>query len=312
MTDIDTPDIAVHPLHTALLTRLPARPAPAGRARLPHEVHEQRTTDALRMVVTVHHPVRRGDVIVCAACAGPATSQPPAGAGDQGVYPCLTIAGIAAAHDPAGPAGLIRPAGPDLPQVQGGLSLLQQQVFTAIAVGLGHDQQTLAVDAATTGLLAAITRTVTNLIHDQVVAQLAETLCDAGHDGCDDQAGCAGGGGAWFLQVAARLADPHGPLAAIAVERQHQQDKWGPQHHRDGTGRHGDRIEADLRRERCETAAAGGVLTWRHILDEELAEAYAETDPGRLAAELLQVAAVAANWVEDLRGRPAADRQVRP
>lgn len=42
---------------------------------------------------------------------------------------------------------------------------------------------------------------------------------------------------------------------------------------------------------------------WRTILAEEVYEAFAETDPARLRHELVQVAAVAAAWVEDIDSR---------
>ena len=43
------------------------------------------------------------------------------------------------------------------------------------------------------------------------------------------------------------------------------------------------------------TPIAGGRGTWRHILAEEVAEAYAETGDA-LSTELVQVAAVAVQW----------------
>jgi hypothetical protein len=45
---------------------------------------------------------------------------------------------------------------------------------------------------------------------------------------------------------------------------------------------------------------------WRDILAEEVAEAFAETDPDRLQTELIQAAAVVQAWIADLRSRPAA------
>lgn len=90
----------------------------------------------------------------------------------------------------------------------------------------------------------------------------------------------------------------------VAEERIRQDRRWGEQNHPNGTGRH-HRREADVVREDCEEAFAGGYGTWRHILAEEVAEAMAEEHPERLRAELVQVAAVAVAWVEaiDRRGR---------
>ncbi|MER6951259.1 hypothetical protein ABT294_45315 [Nonomuraea sp. NPDC000554] len=50
-------------------------------------------------------------------------------------------------------------------------------------------------------------------------------------------------------------------------------------------------------------AAARGELSWRHILHEEVLEAFAEDDPELLRAELVQVAAVAVKWVQALDRR---------
>jgi len=56
----------------------------------------------------------------------------------------------------------------------------------------------------------------------------------------------------------------------------------------------------DLRVQRGEPA------TWEMILLEEVWEALAETDPVKLRAELIQVAAVAVAWVEDIDSRHEA------
>jgi hypothetical protein len=40
------------------------------------------------------------------------------------------------------------------------------------------------------------------------------------------------------------------------------------------------------------------------VLNEEVAEAFAESDPAKLRAELLQVAAVCAAWIYDIDTRP--------
>jgi hypothetical protein len=100
------------------------------------------------------------------------------------------------------------------------------------------------------------------------------------------------------------------PLAdvfqAISHERERQDAKWGEQNHPDGTADHADyrRVQAEFRRAQCELAAASGGLTWRHILDEEVAEAFAESDPVKLRMELIQIAAVAVAWCQaiDRRG----------
>lgn len=101
------------------------------------------------------------------------------------------------------------------------------------------------------------------------------------------------------------LAALRSPLTDILTERACQDAKWGEQNHPDGTGRPGDLWRATFAKEACEKAVRHGDLTFRHILDEEVQEAFAESDPVRLREELIQVAAVAVAWVEKL------DREVQ-
>lgn len=91
-------------------------------------------------------------------------------------------------------------------------------------------------------------------------------------------------------------------LGEIGVERAAQDAMWGLQEHPDGTGpeRAGD---ADRAKREVAEAAALGTLTWRHILIEEVLEAFAEDDPAALRAELVQVAAVATKWIQALDQR---------
>jgi hypothetical protein len=89
---------------------------------------------------------------------------------------------------------------------------------------------------------------------------------------------------------------------AINAERWRQHAKWGVQNHPDGTGDlH--RCEAEVLREDCQVAFERGYVTWRHILAEEVAEAFAEEHPERLRAELIQVAAVVVAWIEAIDRR---------
>lgn len=46
-----------------------------------------------------------------------------------------------------------------------------------------------------------------------------------------------------------------------------------------------------------------GSPTWMHLVREEIAEAFCETDPDRLEEELTQVAALCVSWVEKIRAR---------
>lgn len=99
----------------------------------------------------------------------------------------------------------------------------------------------------------------------------------------------------------------YGVLAEIAIERRAQDAKWGEQNHPDGTSRALAHF-ATKRRMACQRAAGEGRVTWRHILDEEIAEVSAEEDPAKLRAELVQVAAVATAWAEAIDRRIEATR----
>ena len=93
-------------------------------------------------------------------------------------------------------------------------------------------------------------------------------------------------------------------LALVEEERERQEEKWGRQRHPDGTGPvKMQQAKAEGARAHCEIAAKGGFLTWEDILAEEVAEAGAEKDLERLRREVIQVAAVAVAWVEDLNER---------
>jgi hypothetical protein len=109
-----------------------------------------------------------------------------------------------------------------------------------------------------------------------------------------------------------RMADeeqPTGPasvLSEVAAERVRQDAKWGEQNHPDGTGMNYQRALAEEERRTCQAAFRNGRGTWRHVLAEEFFEAMAEKDPAALRAELVQVAAVAAAWIEAIDRRQAA------
>lgn len=105
----------------------------------------------------------------------------------------------------------------------------------------------------------------------------------------------------------------------VLREMDAQDAKWGDQSgHPDGTGGHtlplynisaglltsNARDLAYRARLTTERAATGGDLSWRTILSEEVFEALAEDDPARLRAELVQVAAVATQWVAAIDRRP--------
>lgn len=91
----------------------------------------------------------------------------------------------------------------------------------------------------------------------------------------------------------------------VIRERWAQLKKWGRQSLPDGTGYEGADWGAIAGRVDCNMAFGRGEGTWRHVLAEEFYEALAETEYGPLRAELVQIAAVAISWVEDLDARAA-------
>jgi hypothetical protein len=91
-------------------------------------------------------------------------------------------------------------------------------------------------------------------------------------------------------------------FADVTTERMAQDAMWGIQDLSDGTGP--ERAEAaDQAKKDVTEAAREGRLTWRHILLEEVLEAFAEDDSGALRTELIQVAAVAVKWAQALDRR---------
>lgn len=133
---------------------------------------------------------------------------------------------------------------------------------------------------------------------------------DAGSKPATDNAGLL----AWMETVSKVLGE-------VSEERVRQQIKWGEQNHPDGTGpgrrwpalfSHTMADSAHIAQLQVDHEAKNGVCTYGGILLEEVFEAMAESDPMKLRAELLQVAAVAVAWVEkidrDLRTPPRSTR----
>lgn len=96
---------------------------------------------------------------------------------------------------------------------------------------------------------------------------------------------------------------------AIEAERKRQLEKWGNQNGKrlDGTG-HALYVynAAEYQRQNDARAEAGRKAVWAKVLLEETFEALAETDPAALREELVQVAAVATAWIEDIDSRTTA------
>ncbi|MFE0470547.1 NUDIX hydrolase [Streptomyces sp. NPDC058947] len=98
-------------------------------------------------------------------------------------------------------------------------------------------------------------------------------------------------------------------MVEVDAERQRQLAKFGDQHHPDGTGDRRWRDAANYVRGEVDDDARFGRTTWNGVLREEVFEALAESDPAKLRAELIQVAAVCAAWIHDIDSRQPASAQ---
>lgn len=115
------------------------------------------------------------------------------------------------------------------------------------------------------------------------------------------------------------ISQPAIILQQVGQERARQDAKWGEQSHPDvspaETGQAdwilAEEAEADAARAVNEDNIETGNTNWKDILDEEIHEAYVEAHKGdqlALRNELIQSAAVALAWVEDIDRREAARR----
>lgn len=96
-------------------------------------------------------------------------------------------------------------------------------------------------------------------------------------------------------------------LADVNEERYQQANKWGPQHHPDQLpgsklAGHSFKYLADAYKQSNDSdeAKAPEFTNWTNILLEEVFEALSEHDIAMLRKELVQVAAVAVAWIEDI------------
>lgn len=90
----------------------------------------------------------------------------------------------------------------------------------------------------------------------------------------------------------------------IAREENRQLDLWGIQDHPDGTGLHEwQRVRAARAKLQCDYKAQRGRVTWSDIFLEEAFEVDAESEPAKLIEELVQVAAVAKQWIKAIHRR---------
>lgn len=99
-------------------------------------------------------------------------------------------------------------------------------------------------------------------------------------------------------------------LDEIRAERARQDGTWGEQNHPDMAGDATAQCDAremfegwagnyrEINNGNFDPRDADRRLDWTGIFLEEVYEALAESDPAKIRAELIQVAAVAAAWIE--------------
>jgi hypothetical protein len=92
-------------------------------------------------------------------------------------------------------------------------------------------------------------------------------------------------------------------LARIEAECERQHNKWGEQNHPDGTNAAEWRVACRRAKRHCDKAAEDKKLTWKHILEEEVCEAFVEIAPAALIEELIQCAAVIVSWIAAIERR---------
>jgi hypothetical protein len=108
-------------------------------------------------------------------------------------------------------------------------------------------------------------------------------------------------------------------LDELIKERRRQDARFPDQHLPNGTPEFAGRMglvkardaaqrTRDWAQKVCKGKAARGEVTWWDVLREEFYEVGAETDPARIREELIQVAAVAIRWIEDIDRGP--DREI--
>lgn len=113
--------------------------------------------------------------------------------------------------------------------------------------------------------------------------------------------------------TATNLARTRAVLDLVLEERKAQEARYGEANTKleSGTGpsfswllpytqASASRIQEQLRADYEDFEEETGQPTWAHLVREEVAEAFQEADPERLAEELIQVAALCVSWVERL------------
>ena len=90
-------------------------------------------------------------------------------------------------------------------------------------------------------------------------------------------------------------------LQKIQQERRRQDAKWGEQNLPIKNPWYEYEELANEAKSICETCLEDGSISWHEILQEEVAEVFAEDDPKKQAEELIQVAAVCVSMIEFLK-----------
>jgi hypothetical protein len=96
-------------------------------------------------------------------------------------------------------------------------------------------------------------------------------------------------------------------FAAIDRERKRQDEKWGEQNHEMLRCERADVIKESLKHFRLLNDHTQ-TYDWYTIIQEEIAEAFLETDPEKQREELVQVAAVAVKIIEYLNRKKEAEK----
>lgn len=97
-------------------------------------------------------------------------------------------------------------------------------------------------------------------------------------------------------------------LGDVQAERSRQIAKWGVQHRKDGSDPGTYRAIAARSRENFQNAEAAGSATWHQAVNGPFYESVSKTDPVALRAALVELAAVACAWIEDIDSRPVVAR----
>lgn len=99
----------------------------------------------------------------------------------------------------------------------------------------------------------------------------------------------------------------------VRLRREKNRLKWGEQNWPDGTGPTHERLlERTRARERVDAGLKSGAVTYFEILREEFLEVACEEKPELVLAELIDVAAVAQDWIDAILRRSSRQLERNP